>query len=305
MHDLAAATFTPYHADGSVNYGAVDAHAADLASHGVPFAFINGTTGDSMALREEERKLLAEAWVAARAKHGVKVINHVGSASAAEAAALAAHAQAVGCDAICAMAPTFFKPAGPRALAEWLAAVGRAAPALPLYYYNFPAITGVDIRPDHLLAEIEAIGVPTFRGMKFTDFNLWWFSNCVAGYAGKYDIAYGRDEAMLGGLALGALGSIGNAFCFNAGVYQRLRKAFFAGDLATARAEQARANSVINIMNDARFGGHGLSVSRAIFEMKGTVPLGPPTPPLPRLTDAQRAALKAELDRIKFFEWCD
>ena len=36
---LAAATFTPYKADGSVDYAGVDAHCADLAAHGVRFAF--------------------------------------------------------------------------------------------------------------------------------------------------------------------------------------------------------------------------------------------------------------------------
>ena len=37
---LAAATFTPYSAaDGSVDISCVDAHAADLAKHKVPYAF--------------------------------------------------------------------------------------------------------------------------------------------------------------------------------------------------------------------------------------------------------------------------
>lgn len=36
---LAAATFTPYKADGSVDYDGVDAHCKDLAAHGVRFAF--------------------------------------------------------------------------------------------------------------------------------------------------------------------------------------------------------------------------------------------------------------------------
>jgi dihydrodipicolinate synthase/N-acetylneuraminate lyase len=40
---------------------------------------------------------------------------------------------------------------------------------------------------------------------------------------------------MLGGLATGAKASIGNAFCFSAGIYHRLRAAFFRGDMETAR----------------------------------------------------------------------
>lgn len=131
------------------------------------------------------------------------------------------------------------------------------------------------------------------------------YDNCVRYGGGKYDVAYGRDEAMLGGLALGAKGSIGNAFNFAAGVYQRMRKAFFAGDMETARFEQGRANAVVNIMNDARFGGAGLVVSRAIYELKGKVKLGPVRAPHLPMTADQQAALRAELDAIKFFEWCD
>ena len=47
--------------------------------------------------------------------------------------------------------------------------VARAA----LYYYHFPAITGVNIDPAALIAAVEEVGVPTFRGFKFTEFNLW------------------------------------------------------------------------------------------------------------------------------------
>ena len=51
----------------------------------------------------------------------------------------------------------------------WLPARAAHAPSYrPPRSYNFPAITGVDINPLHLIQAIEAIGVPTFRGMKFT-----------------------------------------------------------------------------------------------------------------------------------------
>jgi len=305
IDDLAAATFTPYDASGAVDVSLVDAHCADLAAHRVRFAFINGTTGDSMCLTQSERRALHEAWVKAGKVHGVRVLAHIGSASITEACELAAHAQACGCDAICAMAPNFFKPKDARALAVWLKAIGAAAPKLPLYYYNFPAITGVELNPHALIQELEAVSCPSFRGMKFTDFNLWFYSNCVRHGGGKYDIAYGRDEAMLGGLATGAKGSIGNGFNFAAGVYQRLRKAFFAGDMETARMEQARANLTVDMMNSPKYGGNGLATSRRIYEMKGSVKLGPPRLPIAPLTAEQDAALKADLDACGFFSWCD
>jgi dihydrodipicolinate synthase/N-acetylneuraminate lyase len=110
---------------------------------------------------------------------------------------------------------------------------------------------------------------------------------------------------MLGGLVTGAKASIGNGFNFMAGTYQRIRKAFFAGDLATALVEQGRANAIVNIMNDAKYGGNGLSVSRVIYELKGKVKLGPVRAPHVPMTDAQVTALKAELTTIGFFDWCD
>ena len=57
---------------------------------------------------------------------------------------------------------------------------------------------------------------------------------------------------MLGGLATGAKASIGNAFCFSAGIYHRLRAAFFKGDMATAQAEQGRSCTVVNMMQEAK-----------------------------------------------------
>jgi N-acetylneuraminate lyase len=86
-----------------------------------------------MLLSEAERIGLAEAWVAARAKYGVRVLNHIGAQSITEARTLAEHSERIGCDAICAMAPQFFKPAGPMGLARWLQAIGAAAPKTPLY----------------------------------------------------------------------------------------------------------------------------------------------------------------------------
>ena len=145
IDDLAAATFTPYvgasvgGVAGAVDLAAVEAHCADLAAHGVRTAFINGTTGDSMCLTQAERRGLHEAWVAAGRMHGVRVLAHVGSSSITEACELAAHAQACGCDAICAMAPSFFKPRDAHALALWLQTIGAAAPKMPLYYCALPA----------------------------------------------------------------------------------------------------------------------------------------------------------------------
>ena len=258
-----------------------------------------------MSLSDDERKRLAEAWMAASARHGTVIINHVGGNSITATCELAAHAQAVGCHAISVMPPFFFKPPGAAHLATWLKAVGAAAPALPLYYYHFSAITGVAVDPLELIQACEEVGVPTFRGFKFTDFNTWHYDNVLRYRGGHYDVPYGRDECALAGLAVGAQGHIGNAFNYSAGLFERLRRAFWAGDLVAARMEQGRANALVNMMFGGKYGPSALAVNRRMYELKGAVKLGPPRAPIIPLTDAQAAALHADLKAMGFFEWCD
>jgi N-acetylneuraminate lyase len=80
---------------------------------------------------------LVEAWVTAAAG-ALKVIVHVGHASAAEARLLAEHAQQSGADAIAAVAPNFFKPQRVSELVEWCAEVAAGAPRLPFYDVPYP-----------------------------------------------------------------------------------------------------------------------------------------------------------------------
>jgi N-acetylneuraminate lyase len=257
-----------------------------------------------MSLSVAERKALAEAWIESGKRHGVKISNHIGAASISDSRELAKHAEEVGCVMISAMPPYFFKPGNVKVVADWLKTIGEAAPKTPLYYYHFPAITGVNIDPFLLLLAIEEVGVPTFRGFKFTEFNLWHYCNCVQYANGRYDCVYGRDEAMLGGLALGAKASIGNAFCFSAGIYHRLRDAWFKGDVKTAQLEQGRSCKAVSCYSSNAYGGNSLVCTRAIMEMKG-VPLGPPRAPHVPMTPAQLAAFKAELEEIGFWQWAD
>ena len=163
----------------------------------------------------------------------------------------------------------------------------------------------MDTNPLALLKASAEVGIPQFRGMKFTDFNTWYFENCLTWREGLYDIAYGRDECLLSGVVLGSKGHIGNGFNFAPGVYQRIRSAFAAGDIAKARKEQHLANYTVNTMNDPRFGPWSLSTARVMYELKGGVKLGPPRAPFEPLTAAQTQALKEELTTSGYFQWSD
>lgn len=67
LEGLIAAPFTPMTADGALNLAAVEPYADLLAASGVKGVFICGTTGESASLTTDERRAVAEAWVAAAA----------------------------------------------------------------------------------------------------------------------------------------------------------------------------------------------------------------------------------------------
>jgi N-acetylneuraminate lyase len=193
------------------------------------------------------------------------------------------------------MAPFCFKPTKAEDLVTFCAEVASAAPDLPFYYYHIPCVTGVTI-PAFDFLRAAADRIPNLAGIKFTHENLMDYASCVRWEGGRFDILFGRDEMLLSGLAVGAEGAIGSTFNYAAPIYHRIIKAFKKGDLATAQAEQARANAMIAVL--IRYGGMppaGKAFMRAIGLDCGKVRL-----PLRPLTDEQAATLCAEAEAIGF-----
>jgi len=206
FHGLVAAPFTPFHEDGSLACEKIPAYARHLADSGITGAFVCGTTGEGASLTTAERKQVAETWMKS-APASLRVIVHTGHTAIGEARDLAAHAESLGAHAIAAFAPFFFKPTNAAALAETIAEIAAAAPATPFYYYQIPSMTGVSI-PCLDFLEAAADLIPTLRGIKFTHEDLMDYLSCLHFREGKYDIVFGRDEALAAALAIGAKGAI-------------------------------------------------------------------------------------------------
>ena len=294
LEGLIAAPFTPMTADGALNMSAVKPYADLLAASGVKGVFICGTTGESASLTTDERKAVAEAWVAAAAGR-LKVIVHVGSNCAADAIALARHAERSGADAIGAMAPYFFKPQTAAELVAWFTPIANSN-SLPFYYYNMPAMSGVSVP----VAEFLALGgkaMPTLAGVKFTHNNLMEMSQCLMLDGGRYEVLHGYDEILLCGLSLGATAAVGSTYNYAAKVYNRLIEAFRAGDIAAAAALQQYSVKIVEVI--IKHGG-GVRGGKAIMRLMG-VDCGSCRLPLAPFTEAEYTDLKAELEAIDFF----
>ncbi len=302
MHEkltgLIAAPPTPMEDDGEIALNTIEAQFENLRASGVRGAFVCGTTGESMSLSVEERLEVAERWVAV-APQDFTVIVHVGHTSLPECRSMAAHAMRIGADAVGAMAPCFFKPAGTDELVDFCAEVAAAAPDLPFYYYHIPSVTGVAMPMAEFLQRA-AQRIPNLAGMKFTHESLMDYLRCLRLQGGRFDILFGRDEMLLAALAVGARGAVGGTYNLAAPLYLRIVDAYESGDTESARTDQATAAEFVAILQ--RFGG--LRACKAAMGFIG-VDCGPPRLPLRCLTPQRTDELHSALEQIGFFDWCN
>lgn len=296
LRGLVAATYTPFEDNGSLDLDAIPPLVERLLADGVDGLYVCGSTGEGVSLSTPERKRVAEAFVTAAASR-VPVVVQVGHTSLAEAADLAAHAQAIHADATSALPPTYFKPADVAMLVACCHDIAAAAPALPFYYYHIPVLSGVALPMPEFLTAAEA-EIPNFAGLKYTAATLHEYQACVALDNGRFDVLYGFDELLLPALAVGAAGAVGSTFNIAAPLYRRIIAAFHAGDIEAARAEQLRAVQMINAI--ARYPFH--PAMKVVMRWLDT-PCGNCRRPLPVVTLAQEASLRAELEAIGFFQW--
>jgi len=297
IEGLVTAAHTPMHADGSLNLETIDRLADAQAAAGVRGVFVCGTAGEGQSLTVAERKAVAERWRKAAGER-ILVIPHVGANCLADAKELAAHAEAIGADAMAAMAPSFSAPTRADTLADFLAEIAAAAPRTPFYYYHLPSRTHVTVAAAALM-RVAADRIPTFAGLKFTDYNLMDFGECVRRAGDRLTVLFGRTEHLLAGLAMGAHGSIGGPYNSCAPLFLRLYRAYRAGDLAAARCAQDKGRTFGIITK--RFGG--LAALKAVMKMIG-LDCGPSRLPLRNLTDEEFAVLRDELRTIGFFDEC-
>jgi N-acetylneuraminate lyase len=295
---LVAAPFTPFHPDHSLNLEVIPAYARFLRDNGVSAAFVCGTTGEGLSLTLDERLRVAERWVAC-ADEKLRVIVHVGHTCLEDARTLTAHAANIGAGAIGAMAPGFFKPRNAAELTDWCEPIAAAAPALPFYYYHIPSMNGVVLSVAEFLAKA-ADRIPSLAGVKYTHEDIPDFEACTRFAGGRYDILFGRDELLLEGRKAGALGAVGSTYNYAAPLYARILAANEAGRAKDARTLQDQAIRMIAICNGV--GVTHLAASKALMAMLG-VDCGPVRLPLTQPSDAQLAALRAQLTEIGFFEF--
>jgi N-acetylneuraminate lyase len=292
---LVAATFTAFHADGSLNLGPIEQQAETLHRQGLRGVFVCGSTGEGSALTTPERMAVAKRWCEI-AGDSLEVIVHAGHASVEEARLLAADAEKSGAAGVAAVAPYYFRPRTVQELVDCNAYVAAGAGGTRYYYYHIPSLSHVDLPMTEFLP-LAAKTIPNFAGLKFTDEDLATYALCVERAGENQDVFFGRDEMLLAGLSMGATSAVGSTYNFAAPVYQRVHDAYARNDLAEAR----RAQLVATRMIETAAGYGGLPAFKAMMRWFGD-DCGPCRLPMATLDEATVDRLRAELEAQGFFE---
>jgi N-acetylneuraminate lyase len=297
LHELVAATHSPFHADGSIAPEVVATQAAFLAANGIRTIFMTGSTGESHSVTTAEKLALYDAWAIAGKASGLKVIAHVGSNCLEDSKTLARRAGELGFHAISALAPSYFKPASLSALIDTCAAIAAEAPSLPFYYYDIPVLTGVSFPMEKFLTEAPS-RIPNLAGIKFTNPDLVSYRRSLDVAGNRLDLPWGVDEMLVAALATGARGGVGSTYNWAPKLYLDLIDAFNRGDLDEAR----RLQSVSIAMIDAIAATGFLGTAKALMARLG-VPVGAARLPLGNPSEAQVDALMIRLGELGFAEW--
>ena len=295
---LIAATYTPFQPNGSVALDVIPQLADHMIERGVSGFYVCGSTGEGESLSLGERKAVAQAYLKA-AVGRVPVVIQVGHNSLPSACELAGHAAEIGADAISTLPPTYFKPASLEHLIDFIAEVTASAPDLPYYYYHIPRLSGVAFDTPSLL-QAASDRIPSFAGIKFSDFFLAEMMACLEFEDGRYDILFGSDEMILGALATGATGAVGSCYGFAAPLWLRILEAYEERDLESAQAWMRKAARLVRLLA-AEPGSFHTTVKQVIWPLLG-FEVGPPRLPQSGLAPDQMTEVSRRLEASGFLE---
>lgn len=195
-----------------------------------------GTTGETSTLSTEEHKAVVSLCVEVAAGR-VPVIAGAGSNATDEAIDLVRHAKAVGADAALVVCPYYNKPNQAGLFAHFKAI--NDAVALPVFLYNVPGRTIVDLMPPTVAALAK---LPNIIGIKDASDEMERVAlhQHLIGADEQFIQLSGEDSSALAHRAMGGAGCISVTANVLPEACAAMHAAFDDGDLETARAINQR-----------------------------------------------------------------
>lgn len=277
------ALVTPLNPDETIHISVLHSLIEFLIKKGADGFYVGGATGEGLALRTEERMILAEE--AKKAINGRKpCIVQVASTCFPDAIALAKHAEQIGADAISATPPLFFKY-DEDDVYQYYRALAESVHIPLMVYYNPAASFPMDARFAARLFEVDNI-----TAIKWTSSNYYEMIKLKNLTHGEMNILNGPDEMLLMGLNAGADGGIGTTYNFILDIIKSIYSSFMEGDVKKAQNEQAHADRIIAALLEYET----IPATKVVLERMGFA-VGNATFPMKRYSEEEKKGILLRL----------
>jgi 4-hydroxy-tetrahydrodipicolinate synthase len=281
---------TPFQENGDLDLAGFRRLVDDVIGDGVHAILVNGCTGESWALGDDERQEVFRTAVE-QAAGRVPVIVGCGAMTTRQAIGKVRQAERAAADAVMIQPPWYVMPSEPEVY-EYYRNVGRSSP-LPIVVYNIPRRTGVQLSVDLMdrLAD-----EPTVVALKESSKDFVLLSDMVRRLSDR--IAVFAGYASLFGLAAIAVGAVGYMDSVTP-VFGRRSVEFYnaasRGDFVLARSLQADMAKLQRCF----FGvGTFPAATKAALDLIGR-PGGFPRDPIQPLSLEQREKIRQVLEETQ------
>ena len=281
------ALITPFHEDGSVNYGKLTEFLEEQIAEGTDAIVAVGTTGEAATLTEDEHIEVVA--------HTVKVVNHripviagTGSNCTATAIDLSKRAEQAGADGLLLVTP-YYNKATQKGLYTHYKAIADAV-SIPCILYNVPGRTGMKIEPK-TMADLYH-NVKNIVGVKEATGDVGSTAELMRLVDEDFLLYSGEDGIIVPLLSIGGSGVI--SVLSNVAPRQTadICKKWFAGDVKGAWEEQKRALPLIHSL----FMEVNPIPVKAGMNLQGKA-VGGMRLPLTEMEEAHQEVLKEEMRR--------
>ena len=234
------AMVTPMSPGGEIDHKGTDSLVDHLLATGHDGIVVNGTTGESSTLSDNESLEMVRR-VKQRAGERAKVVAGVGSNDTRHAVQMAGLAAEAGADALLLVSPYYNKPTQAGLVAHCRAVADTTD--LPVMLYDIPARTGIPFTTDTLITLAEH---PNIAAVKDAKGDHWASTHVMA--ATDLLLFSGADEVNLPLLALGATGVVSVVGHVAGEQHAAMVAAVDRGDLAEARAIHTSLIPVVDVL---------------------------------------------------------
>ena len=240
---LGIALVTPFHADGSIDFDALDRLLDYQLDNGTDFFCILATTGETPCLTTDEKHLIKQ-FVVKKVAGRVPILMGCGGNNTAAVVEELKQTDWQGVDGVLSVCPYYNKPSQ-EGLYQHFRAIAQASP-LPVVLYNVPGRTGINLRAETTVRL--ANDCQNIVAIKEASGSLEQVDEIIKMKPERFDVISGDDALtfpMIASGAAGVISVIGNALPKE---FSRMIRLEFRGEYEPARKIHHRFTELYKLL---------------------------------------------------------